>query len=259
MKDILPLTRGLKQFAKTLFLALAIQLSFLSFSYAQDEVKVSGTVSSSEGEPLPGVNILEKGTSRGVISDIDGNFAISVSKNAVLTFSYIGFEAQEVTIGDQTTFDIILQEDLEQLDEVVVIGYGTQKKSDLTGAIVGVDSKTVTERGVTNPVQSLQGSVAGVQVSNSTGRVGDNFNVTIRGKSTLGSNNSPLFVVDGVIVDNIDFLNPQDIAKMDILKDASSSAIYGSRGANGVIIIQTKGGVHVPSGTSVSFDAFYGF
>ncbi|MDW7693588.1 TonB-dependent receptor [Flammeovirgaceae bacterium SG7u.111] len=259
MKDILPLAQGLQQFAKTLFLALAIQLSFLSFAYAQDEVKVSGTVTSDSGEPLPGVNILEKGTSRGVISDIDGNFAISISKNAVLTFSYIGFKAQEVAIGDQTSFNIILEADLEQLDEVVVIGYGTQKKSDLTGSIVGVDSKTVTERGVTNPVQSLQGSVAGVQVSNSTGRVGDSFDVTIRGKSTLGSNNSPLFVVDGVIVDNIDFLNPQDIAKMDILKDASSSAIYGSRGANGVIIIQTKGGVHVPSGTSVSFDAFYGF
>ncbi|WP_020528374.1 SusC/RagA family TonB-linked outer membrane protein [Flexithrix dorotheae] len=235
-------------------------LFFLSINL-QAQSTISGTVSSSDdGEFLPGVSILIKGTSTGSITDLNGNFKIQANTGDILQFSYIGFQSYETVVGTQTTLDIKLLPDLEQLEEVVVIGYGTQKKSDLTGAIAGVDSEVINERGVTNPIQSLQGSIAGVQITNSSGRVGDGFDVTIRGKNTLNSGaTEPLYVVDGTIVDNIDFLNPQDIAKIDVLKDASSAAIYGSRGSNGVLLIQTKGGVHVPEGTNISFESFYGF
>lgn len=223
---------------------------------------IIGRVTSSEnGEGLPGVNVIIKGTSQGTITDMEGKYTLEVpEERSVLIFSYLGFNAQEVAVGSSTTLDVTLTPDITALEEVVVIGYGTQRKSDLTGAIAGVDSKVITERGVTNPIQSLQGSVAGVQVTNSTGRIGDNFNVTIRGKNTLqAGENEPLYVVNGVITENIDFLNPQDIASIDILKDASSAAIYGSRGSNGVVIIQTRGGANVPDGTNVNFETFYGF
>ncbi|MBX2844477.1 MAG: TonB-dependent receptor [Flammeovirgaceae bacterium] len=238
-----------------------IPLLFFLTINLQAQSTLSGTVSSSEdGSFLPGVSILIQGTSLGTVTDLNGNFRIEANSGDILQFSYIGFQTQEIVAGAQTTLAIQLLPDLEQLEEIVVIGYGTQKKSDLTGAIAGVDSEVINERGVTNPIQSLQGSIAGVQITNSTGRVGDGFDVTIRGKNTLNSDaTAPLYVVDGTIVDNIDFLNPQDIAKIDVLKDASSAAIYGSRGSNGVLLIQTKGGTNIPEGTNISFESFYGF
>ncbi|MEH0153164.1 TonB-dependent receptor [Limibacter armeniacum] len=224
------------------------------------QTKVTGTISTEAGEPLPGVNIMIEGTTKGVISDLDGRYSVLVSEGeSVLVVSYIGYVTQKIEINGRSAINVSLAEDMEALEEVVVVGYGTVKKKDLTGSVAGVDAAVLAERGTTSPIQALQGSVAGVQINNSTGRVGDGFNLTIRGKNTVNSSaNAPLYVVDGVITDGIDFLNPQDIAKIDILKDASSAAIYGSRGSNGVVLITTKSGASIPSGTTVSFDTFYG-
>ncbi|SNR30847.1 SusC/RagA family TonB-linked outer membrane protein [Lutibacter flavus] len=225
---------------------------------AQNGTTVNGTVSDDTGQPLPGVNILEKGTSNGVSTDFDGNFTINVSDdNSVLAISYIGYKKQEISVNGQRTLNIVLKPDLESLDEVVVVGYGTVKKKDLTGTVSTLDAKALTERNVTSPLEAMQGSVAGVQISSATGRIGDGFDITIRGSNSL-SGGKPLYVVDGVFIDDISFLNPQDIARLDILKDASSAAIYGSRGANGVIIVTTKSGSSAKSGVNVSFESSYG-
>lgn len=240
-------------------------MSLLLSTVAMAQSTVTGVVTGPDGESLPGAAVIVEGTTAGSVTDLDGKYSLAVPAGATnLKISFIGYAAQSVAIGSRSTIDVVLEEDNEMLSEVVVIGYGTQKKSDLTGAIVGVDSQVINERGVTSPMQALQGSIAGVQVGNSTGRLGDGFNVTIRGKNTLTSDDNssaaaPLYVVNGVVVDNIDFLNPQDIASMDVLKDAASAAIYGSRGSNGVILIQTKGGVNVPKGTTFSVESYYGF
>lgn len=245
-------------YAKIISLVSALHLLLVGSVFAQG-INVSGQVTSEDDpEGLPGVNVVEKGTTNGVVTNIDGTFSITVSNGAALIFSSVGFISEEVAVGNQSVINVALTADVTQLEELVVVGYGTQKKSDLTGAIAGVDAQTITERGTTSPMQSLQGSIPGVQVTSSTGRIGDGFDVVVRGKSTFSGDAEPLYVVDGAITDNIDFLNPQDIAKIDVLKDASSAAIYGSRGANGVIIIQTKGGVSIPSGTTVSLETFYG-
>lgn len=225
---------------------------------------VSGTVTDPSGATLPGAAVIAEGTTAGSVTDLDGKYSLEVPEGVTnLKVSFIGYATQTIAIGSRTTIDVVLQEDAETLSEVVVIGYGTQKKTDLTGAIVGVDTQTITERGTTSPMQALQGSVAGITVASSSGRLGDDINVNIRGSNSLikegDSQEQPLYVVNGAIVDNIDFLNPQDIASIDVLKDAASAAIYGSRGSKGVILIQTKGGVHVPNGTSFSIESFYGF
>lgn len=202
---------------------------------------INGSVKDDTGAPLPGVNVVIKGTMVGTISDIDGNYRLeNIAENAVLVFSFVGFDNQEITVGSQTTINVVLIEETSDLDEVVVVGYGVQKKSDLTGSIGSVDNQALTGKGATTVMESLQGSVAGVDISQSSSRVGESFSMSIRGKSTLGSSTSPLFVVDGMVVDDINFLNPSDIEKIDILKDASSTAIYGSRATNGVVIVTTK-------------------
>lgn len=251
----------LKRILRFSFLMLAVQVILGEPAWAQSRT-VSGAVTSVEdNQPLPGVNVLIKGSTTGTVTDVNGEFSLDVpSESNILVFSYIGYVSEEVAVGNQSVINVTLTPDITALSEIVVVGYGTQQKKDLTGAIGSVDAQTITERGVTNPIQSLQGSIAGVQISNSTGRIGDNFNVVIRGQNTLNEDaTEPLYVVDGVITDNIDFLNPQDIASIDILKDASSAAIYGSRGSNGVVIIQTKGGATIPDGTTFSFESFYGF
>lgn len=249
-------------YAKIFLLGYAFQMILVGITFANafQGVTISGKVTAGENdESLPGVNVVEKGTTNGAVTDIDGSYTVNVSAGAVLIFSSVGYNSEEITVSNRSIIDVVLIPDITQLEELVVVGYGTQKKSDLTGAIAGIDSQVITERGTTSPMESLQGSIAGVQVTNSTGRVGDGFDVTIRGKNTFSDATEPLYVVDGVVVNDIDFLNPQDIAKIDVLKDASSAAIYGSRGSNGVILIQTKGGSNLSSGTTVSFESFYGF
>lgn len=208
----------------------------------QQDVNVTGTVTDSSGTPLPGASVVEKGTSNGVQTDFDGKFSIVVPDGAELRISYLGYVDQEITIDGQSNLNISLVEDVASLDEVVIIGYGSQKKSDLTGSVATVDAERIQERISLNPLDNLQGKVAGLNVFNSSGRPGGGFRVTIRGKGSLNADNEPLYVVDGVIGVDIELINTNDIESITVLKDASATAIYGARGANGVILVTTKRG-----------------
>ncbi|KPM32182.1 TonB-dependent Receptor [Croceitalea dokdonensis DOKDO 023] len=219
----------------------------------QAQLTVSGRITDESGIPLPGASVLEKGTSNGTSTDFDGNFTIEVAPNATLEISYIGYTTKEVEVNGQTNLNIQLMPDATQLDDVVVVGYGIQRKSDITGAIGSVKSENFNKGVVANPGQLLQGKVAGVNVTNVSGEPGAAQNIIIRGVGSLRAGTTPLFVVDGFIIDNsgigiaasanpLNFINPQDIESIDILKDASATAIYGARAANGVIAITTKKG-----------------
>lgn len=208
---------------------------------AQQKIKVFGIIKDSKGDILPGVNILEKGTTNGVSSDFDGKFTIDVSgPNSVLAISYIGYVNQEIKVGNQTNISVKLLDDYAKLEEVVVIGYGTQKKSDLSGSVGVVNMESAKKTITYDAAKMLQGQVAGVTVQ-SSGEPGGFVNIKIRGLNSF-SNNNPLFVIDGMIVDAPFDFAPGDIESMQVLKDASSAAIYGVRGANGVVIITTKKG-----------------
>lgn len=208
----------------------------------QAEKTITGKVTDERGESIPGVTVSIKGTTMGSITDMDGNYILTVPENAEsLLFSFVGMKTQEVIIGDQTQINVTLLEDLVGLEEVLVVGYSTQKKSTLTGAVSPVNVDDMEKRRVAEVGQALQGQVAGVQVTQSTGAPGDEINVRIRGEGTIGNNN-PLYVVDGVPTRELTFLNPADIQSMTVLKDASAAAIYGSRASAGVVIITTKSG-----------------
>lgn len=225
---------------------------------AQNGIVVGGTINDDSGQPLPGVNILEKGTNNGVSTDFDGKYTINVSSNSsILIISYVGFQKQEINVDGKNTINVVLKSELNSLDEVVVVGYGTVKKSDVTGSVVSVGGETIAERKVTNPIEGLQGSLPGVVITQKTGRLGDGFSVNIRGTNSFNST-QPLYIVDGIQTGGIDFLNPNDIARIDVLKDASSAAIYGSRGASGVIIVTTKSGTSAKSGINVSVESSFG-
>ncbi|WP_282135617.1 SusC/RagA family TonB-linked outer membrane protein [Seonamhaeicola maritimus] len=224
-----------------LFVILFVSISWGAIS---QEISIDGIVQDESGMPLPGVNVLEKGTSNGAVTNFDGNFTINNFKaGAILTFSYIGYVTQEVTVSDGSRLTVVLIEDLAQLDEVVVVGYGTQKKSVVTGAISGVKQSELEDLPITRVEQTLQGRVSGITIAANSGQPGSSSTVRVRGITTLG-NNEPLWVVDGVVVDSggIGFLNQSDIASVEVLKDAASQAIYGARAATGVILITTKKG-----------------
>ncbi|MEP5616715.1 MAG: TonB-dependent receptor [Flavobacteriaceae bacterium] len=215
---------------------------FQTFIYAQDSITVSGTVGDEQGTPLPGASIILKGTTNGVQTDFDGNYSLDVPSSGILVFSYIGFIPREISIGGQSVINVNLQEDTQLLDEVVVIGYGTQKKADLTGSIATVKSEDIVRTPSGAAMQSLQGKVAGLQVI-SSGAPGTGPTFRVRGLgSFVDGASDPLYVVDGVFFDDIDFLNPEDVESISVLKDASATAIYGVRAANGVVLIQTKSG-----------------
>ena len=242
--------------------ALTILSSMLCLvAFAQNH-QVTGTIRDAAGEPMIGVNVLEKGTTNGTITDFDGNYSLSVDGNGVLVFSYIGFQSQEIAVANKTKIDVTMAEDTETLEEVVVVGYGVMKKNDLTGSVGSVDTEKLVSKGAPTVMESLQGSVPGVNITQSSGRTGGGFNIEIRGRSSTNSDTTPLYVVDGVICDDIDFLNQQDIERIDILKDASSTAIYGSRATAGVVMVTTKSGSGVgQSGArkpTVTYDGYYG-
>lgn len=203
--------------------------------------EISGVIKDEKGFTLPGVSIAVKGTTTGTITDLDGKYSINVPSGAVLAFNYVGFVPQEVKIGNQSTLDIILKEDTQTLDEVVVVGYTTQKKADLTGAVSSVKMSSLNDMSVSGINSALQGRMSGVTVLQSSGAPGSGTSIRIRGMGTFG-NNEPLYVIDGMPADNMNDINPGDIERIDVLKDAASAAIYGSRAANGVVIIQTKKG-----------------
>lgn len=234
---------------------LLVWLPFaLSFSQHQVEGIVTGT---SDGLPLIGVNILEKGTSNGTVTDFDGNFSLEVaSPNAILQFSYTGFSPQEIPVGGRSRIDIRMSEESTLLQQIVVVGYGVQKKSDLTGAVGSVKQKDIERIPAANVEQALQGKVAGVYVAPNSGTPGAGAVIRIRGTGTL-NNANPLYVIDGMITYDASFVNPQDVQSIEVLKDASAAAIYGSRGANGVIIITTKSGKKRENAV-ITLSSYYG-
>lgn len=210
--------------------------------HAQQQAKtVTGTVTDVSGEPIIGANIRIKGTTTGTITDIDGNFSIEAKPQSVIEVSYIGYLTQETVINNQKSIRFLLKEDTKTLDEVVVIGYGVQKKADLTGSVANINTEKLNTQSNANIGQALQGKIAGVDIVSQGGAPGSGTRIMVRGIGTL-NNASPFYIVDGMYMNSIDHINPNDIASIDVLKDASSAAIYGSRAANGVIIVTTKEG-----------------
>ena len=234
----------------------ATSLSSDAIEAVQQAITVKGQVFDSNGDPIIGANVLEKGTTNGTITDMDGNFTLNVRSNATLVVSYIGYTAQEVAVNNQRTLKITLSEDSEALEEVVVIGYGTVKKADLAGAVAVVDDKNFRDQPITHVSEALQGRLAGVQVENS-GVPGGSVKIRVRGANSVNKSNDPLYVVDGIVRESgLEGINSDDIQAIQVLKDASSTAIYGSRGSNGVVLITTKKG-HADQ-KIISFDAEVG-
>lgn len=233
-------------------LALAACFIFTSVSFAQEQKTVSGQVTDSQNQPLPGVNVVIKGTMQGTITDVDGNYELQASSGDVLQFSFIGFKTRELPVGDQTTINVTMEEELAGLDEVVVVGYGVQQKSLVTGAISSVDAQELETASNTRVEQALQGRTAGVTVLPTSGSPGAGAKVRIRGTNS-NQTSEPLYIVDGMKVGDIDNIEPGDIESIEVLKDAASSAIYGSEGGNGVVIITTKTGKSGKGNVSYNF------
>lgn len=230
-------------------------------SLIQQENVIKGIVVDTNGETVIGASVLVKGTTNGTITDLDGNFTLSgVPSDAVIQVSFVGYQTLDIPIKGQTSIRVTLKEDTETLDEVVVVGYGTMKKSDLTGSVASVSSEKLSARGATSLEEALQGVVPGVNITQSNSRAGGGFDMQIRGQASINKESSPLYVIDGVVCSSMDFLNPEDIERIDVLKDASSTAIYGSRASAGVIMITTKGakGADKAQRVSISYDGYYG-
>src|ERR1044071_6295969 len=243
---------------KRLIYAFVVCFLIAGSAFAQ---MVTGKVTDASNSPMPGVNVIKKGTAIGTTTDADGSYSIEAAGDDVLVFSFIGYASQEIRVGTQTSIAVKLAEDVVGLSEVVVVGYGTQRKSDLTGAVASVGASKLSQAMVANLDQAFQGRIPGVQVQQNSGAPGGATTVTIRGVSSLGSN-QPLYVIDGIqfsgdgvgvagMTDGgngqtrsnpLSSINPNDIVSIDVLKDASASAIYGSRASNGVIIITPKRG-----------------
>tara|TARA_R110002050_G_scaffold286121_2_gene436282 strand:- start:6273 stop:9401 length:3129 start_codon:yes stop_codon:yes gene_type:complete len=249
-------------------------ICFLVFSsgiYAQEKT-ITGTISSSGGDPLPGVTIIQKGTTNGVVSDFDGNYAIKLISNQsdILVFSYLGYQTVEIVSENGTTINTTLNEDSQQLDEVVIIGYGSQKKGDVTTSIASMGTDLLDQRPVAAVDQAMVGQMAGVRVIQTSGVPGQGFSVQVRGSGSISSNNQPLYVIDGFPIDQqsqsnsggfgsgnpLDNISPNDIESIQVLKDAAAAAIYGSRASNGVVIITTKGGK--TGAPVISFNTYVG-
>ncbi|MDH6303422.1 TonB-linked SusC/RagA family outer membrane protein [Parabacteroides sp. PF5-5] len=223
----------------------------------QQSKLITGTVTDESGEPILGANIIVVGTATGIISDMDGKFQLNVAEGADIRVSYIGFLPQTIKIGSRNSYAIVLREDAEKLDEVVVVGYGTMKKSDISGSVVSVNQEEMMKRNPINIAQGLQGAAAGVLVTRTSGDPSGEATIRIRGVATVNGSADPLYVVDGVQVgSSIDFINPADVESIEILKDASATAIYGAQGANGVILVTTKRGEK--GKTNVNFSANFG-
>ena len=252
MKKILPYhqklflmkSTGLKFISMLMFILLSLS-SQLSFGQVSGKTVKGTFIDATTKEPLVGGNVLIKGTTKGATADANGQYSINVSDDkAVLVFRFLGYDSQEIAVGSRTTIDVSLQANASSLEQVVVVGYGTQKKTDVTGSVKSVSSEAFNKGIINSPEQLLQGKVAGVNVTSATGEPGGSQGITIRGPGSIRVGSGPLYVIDGLPLDGGmgNFLNPSDIEKMDVLKDASATAIYGTRGANGVILITTKKG-----------------
>ena len=241
---------------KTKFFLFTISIMCASTLFAQ--TSVSGTVVDEDGQPIPGVTILDSSNDQnGTVSDFDGNFTISVPPDGILNISYIGYQTQSVAVSGQTNLSISLDESVSALDEVVITGYGSQvKKSDLTGSIASIGAEDFESQPLIRVDQALQARAAGVAVTQTSGAPGAGYKIRIRGANSITGNNNPLYVVDGLVVGNINNINASDISSMEVLKDASATAIYGNRGANGVVLITTKSGKKGKA--KIQIDSFFG-
>ena len=246
---------------KTKSMRSALMLAFLMFvgSICAQTVKVN--VKDSQGEPVIGASVVEKDTKNGGITDFDGNFTIKLTANKPIVISYIGMVTQTIDTKGKSSIEVVLQEDATTLQDVVVVGYGTMKKSDLTGSISSVNTDQLNSKGAPSVLGNLQGTTPGVNITMAGGRTGGTPSIEIRGKSSINSDTTPLFVVDGVMCDDIDWLNPQDIERIDVLKDASSTAIYGSRATAGVVMVTTKSGTTISkeAKATISYDGYFGW
>ena len=233
----------MKIFSNMRSLMTALLCVLLSFSaIAQNRLTVTGVVSDENGEPLAGAGVLIEGTTKGTVTDIDGKYSIEAAKGTVLVFNYIGYKNQNVIVREKASINVTLEPDRTVLDEVVVVGYGTMKKSDLTGSVSSVSSKAIEVFKTATVMEALGGQIAGVNITSADGTPGGGFDIKIRGIGTVNGDASPLYIVDGFEVESLSFLANQDILKIDVLKDASASAIYGARAANGVVLVTTKSG-----------------
>jgi len=236
---------------------LAFFLIMATYSLSAQSIEITGTVSDESG-PLPGVNIVEKGTTNGVTTDFDGNYSLSnVASDATLMFSYIGFATQEVGVNGRSSINVTMLADAQALNEVVIVGYGTSNKRELTGSVATIKKDAIVNVVASNPSAALQGKLSGVQIETPGGRPGGRSNFFIRGVNSL-SNADPLFIVDGLFVDDMENIHARDIQSISVLKDASASAIYGARAANGVVIVKTNHG-QKNRDIEVTFDARLGF
>ncbi|RIH62830.1 SusC/RagA family TonB-linked outer membrane protein [Mariniphaga sediminis] len=246
-----------KKGVKYQMIANQIIFTDIAFEVLQQQKTVSGKVTDSGGQPLPGVTVVVKGTTQGTITNADGKYSLgSIPDNATLVFSFVGMRAQEVVVGSQTNINVEMEEETIGIDEVVAIGYGTVKKQDLTGSVSKIKSESLEERAITTLGEAFAGQLAGVRAREKSGEPGQELSITIRGVSTINASNAPLYVVDGIPVSNIQDFNPNDIESIEVLKDASSAAIYGARGANGVVILTTKRGTKQKP--VFNFNAYYG-
>ena len=245
----------LSAFSMSGALAVPVAMGDANAMVVQQGKKVTGVVVDANGEPVIGANVVVKGTTNGTITDFDGNYSIEgVSANDVLAISYIGYISQEVAVGSQSTINVTLREDSQALDEVVVVGYGVMRKSDVTGSIAVAKGDDLTKNQNFSALDNLRGKVSGVNIFSNSSQPGAYSNrVVIRGMATINASTNPLYVVDGVVMENFDLVNPNDIESMEVLKDASAAAIYGARGANGVIMVTTKRGKKDGEGVQVSY------
>ncbi|WP_299782623.1 TonB-dependent receptor [uncultured Formosa sp.] len=228
---------------KTLFKIICVLIFGLVLPVQAQEKNIEGTLVDTEGNPLPGATITIKGTSKGVVSDFDGNFSTSISQGGTLVFSFLGYSKKEIKINSQTSLRVVLEAELNELDETIIIGYGSVRKEDLTGSVAVINEKSFNKGPAVGVENLIQGRASGVQISTTSSEPGADMLVRIRGNNSVNSNNNPLYVVDGFPMESLsNSINPADIASVSILKDASATAIYGTRGANGVVIITTKRG-----------------
>jgi len=243
-------------------LLLFIAFLFFLSSNIWAQIIVTGTVVDTENQSVAGANVVVKGTTIGTMTDIDGKFSISApSSSSVIAVSFIGFLPQEIVVGNSTVLNFTLQTDATVLSEVVVIGYGTMKKADLTGSVGSISTNAIVAKGTATLMESMQGEVPGVSITQNSSRAGGGFDIQIRGIQSIGNSAGPLYVVDGLVISHIQMLNPADIERVDILKDASSTAIYGSRASEGVIMVTTKSGKGLGMKATkpvISYDGYVG-
>ncbi|MDA3854422.1 MAG: TonB-dependent receptor plug domain-containing protein [Bacteroidales bacterium] len=231
---------------------------FLLYGIAASAQVISGQVSETTGEGIPGATIMLKGTGGGTVTDVEGVYSLSIQNSAtdIIVVSFIGMEQQEVAVDGRTQIDVTLQDGVNQLNEVVAIGYGTVRKRDITGSVASVKGADLKQIPVASVAEAMAGKMAGVQITSTEGSPDAEVNIRIRGGGSITQDNSPLIIIDGFPVASLNDISPSDIENIDVLKDASSTAIYGSRGANGVIIVTTKSGAD--GKVKVSYNAFYG-